>query len=76
MPTYKFFDKTRKKEFTVDMSISERDKYLKENPHIEQLVFGAPMIGYRIGSHKIDSGFRDVLKEVKKKHRGSTIDTH
>lgn len=76
MPTYRFLDKNTKKEFQKDMSISERTKYLEENPHIEQLVFGAPMVAYRVGTHKIDSGFRDVLKEVKKKHRGSSIDTH
>ena len=53
----------------VFMSISERDKFLQENPHMEQLVNGAPAIGYSTLTKKPDSGFRDVLKEVKKKHR-------
>lgn len=76
MPTYLFYNKNTKKEKLVDMSISERTKYLEENPHIEQRVYGAPMIGYSTNTMKIDSGFKDVLKEVKKKHRHSTIDTH
>lgn len=76
MPNYKFYDTTRKKEYFLDMKISELDNYLKDNPHVEQRVNGAPSLGYRTNNPKIDSGFRDVLKEVKKKHRGSTIDTH
>lgn len=76
MPNYKFYDKVRKKEFLLTMSISDRTQFLESNPHIEQLVHGAPAIGYRTTTKKIDSGFRDVLKEVKKKHRRSTVDTH
>lgn len=57
------------------MSISERDKFLQDNSHMEQLVNGAPTIGRSTITKKPDSGFRDVLKEVKKKHRGSNINT-
>ena len=57
------------------MSISERDKYLSENPKIEQLVNGAPSIGYSYNGKKPDSGFRDVLKEIKSKHKRSAINT-
>jgi hypothetical protein len=76
MPEYKFHDKVGKKKFLMTMSISERTQFLESNPHIEQLVHGAPMIGYNTNTRKIDSGFKDVLKEVKRKHRRSTIDTH
>lgn len=75
MPSYLFYDTKKKKEFKEFMSISEMTEFLKQNPHIEQRVNGAPMIGYRTLTRKPDSGFRDVLKEVKKKHRGSTINT-
>jgi hypothetical protein len=60
------------------MSISEREKFLSENPHITQLVYGAPLISSGVNM-KPDQGFRDLLKDMKKKHsRGisqSTINT-
>lgn len=73
MPTYQF--KRGKKTWKEFMSISELDQFLKDNPDVEQLVNGAPMIGHTTLTKKPDSGFRDVLKEVKKKHRGSTVNT-
>jgi hypothetical protein len=73
MPEYLFKDTKTKKTFTANMTISERTKYLEENPHIEQLVHGAPMIGYSTVTRKIDDGFADVLRERKRQHRRSTI---
>jgi len=75
MPTYLFKNKTTGEETEMFISISERDKLLRENPHIEQLVNCAPMIGYSTVTRKPDSGFRDLLKTIKKKHRRSSINT-
>lgn len=52
------------------MTISERTKYLEENPNIEQLVHGAPMIVYgNMGSEiKTDGGFKEVLTKIAEKH--------
>ena len=73
MPTYKFLNKKTNEEWLEFMSISERTKFLEENPHIEQLIYGAPLCAdpMRImgtSVSKPDNGFRDVLKEVRKKH--------
>lgn len=38
MPTYTFRNKNTNEEFTEMMSISSREKYLQENPHLEQVV--------------------------------------
>jgi hypothetical protein len=77
MPTYKFLDTNTGKEFDVFMSISERDVYLKNNPNLQQLVNGFPSMAdpTRVGLRKPDDGFKDVLKEIKGKHRKSTINT-
>jgi hypothetical protein len=84
MPEYLFRDNNTKKEWLEWMGISAADKYLEENPHIERLVNGCPGIhsGRGLGGGlKIDNGFNDVLKEIKKKHNGgyrlgrSTINT-
>lgn len=77
MPEYKFHNKETNEEWTEWMSISERTKFLADNPHIEQLVYGAPAVTYRAGQRtKPDDGFRDVLREVKKKHgRRANVNT-
>jgi hypothetical protein len=62
------------------MGISEADKFLEANPHIERLVNGAPGLITRMGDfgykRKPDDAFRDKLKAVKKANPGSTIDTY
>jgi len=76
MPTYRFLNKNTNEEFEEFMSISELDEYLVENLHITQLVNGAPAISSGRGMGKPDQGFRDLLKDMKKKHsRGITRST-
>ncbi len=76
MPSYTFKDRKSNKEQTHTMSISELDKFEKKNPHLEQVIkaasIGDPM---RLGVRKIDGGFRDVLKTIKKNNHGSLINT-
>ena len=58
------------------MTISALDDYLKDNPNVTQLVNGAPMISSGRGMGKPDNGFRDLLKDIKKKNsRGITRST-
>jgi hypothetical protein len=79
MPTYKFLNNETGEEFEEFMTISALDDYLKENSNLTQLVNGAPMIASGRGIGKPDQGFRDLLKDMKKKHsKGisrSTINT-
>ena len=79
MPTYKFLNNETGEEHEDFMSISALDEYLKNNPNIVQLVNGAPMIASGRGMGKPDQGFRDLMKDMKKKHSGgltkSTINT-
>ena len=76
MPTYKFLNTNTGEEFEDFMSISALDQYLQDNPNITQLVNGAPMISSGRGMGKPDSGFRDLLKDMKKKHsKGITRST-
>jgi hypothetical protein len=79
MPTYRFLNNDTSEEYEDFMSISALEVYLKENPHLTQLVNGAPLIGSGRGMGKPDQGFRDLLKTIKKKHsKGisrSTINT-
>ena len=78
MPTYKFHNNDTGEEYEEFMSISALDIYLNEN-NVTQLVNGAPLIHSGRGMGKPDNGFRDLLKDMKKKHSkgttGSTINT-
>lgn len=76
MPTYRFVNNDTGEEFTEFMSISELEVYLLNNSNLTQLVFGAPTIHSGRGMQKPDIGFREILKEVKKKsNKGITRST-
>jgi len=64
-------------EFEIVLSMAERESYLSENTHIIQQFKKFPGIcdPVRIGVHKTDSNFRDVLHKAKSAHAGSTIET-
>jgi hypothetical protein len=80
MPTYKFLNNDTGEEFEDFMTISALDELLKNKSHLTQLVNGAPMIHSGRGMKKPDDGFRDLLKDMKKKNsmgiKRSTINTH
>ena len=78
MPSYTFKDLNTEEELTMIMSMSEREEYVKSNPHMQQVIHSAPALGdpIRLGLKKPDNGFRDRLKEIKKAHsRGLTKST-
>lgn len=76
MPTYKFLNNDTGEEFEDFMTISALDEYLKSNPNITQLVNGAPLIHSGRGMGKPESGFRDLLKDIKRRNsRGITRST-
>jgi hypothetical protein len=75
MPTYKFRDKNTGEEFEKFMSISSREDYLQQNPHLEQAIAGVPMIGdpVNMGVTKRDSGFKHVLQQIHERTPGSDL---
>jgi len=76
VPTYRFRNEETEEEFELFISVSELGEYLKENSNITQLVHGAPMISSGRGMGKPDDGFKDILKEIKKKNsKGITRST-
>lgn len=75
MPTYSFKNTQTGEVFEEFMSISSLDVYLKDNPHLQQVISKAPALVDSWHFTKVPSGFNDVLKKVKKQNRGSTITT-
>lgn len=77
MPFYTFMNTETDEKIEITMKISERDEYVKNNPHMKQLITGAPSLGdsVRLGLRKHDDGFNDVLKNIKSHHYKSNINT-
>jgi hypothetical protein len=73
MPTYNFKDNETDEIIELFLSMGEREEYLKNNPHMSQILLKPPSVdaggGLTVG--KPDSGFRDVLKNIKSHHPGS-----
>jgi hypothetical protein len=63
--------------YEVIMSNAEREQFLKDNPNIKQVFtrFPATLDSVRLGRQHHSDGFNDVLKEIKKKHYKSDINT-
>lgn len=75
MIKYQFRNKTTKTiTGSLDMTISEMESYLVKHKNIE-VVIGTPGFHSGLGMKKPDSGFRDVLKRIKRQNRRSNINT-
>ena len=67
MPTYTFFNEETGIEYDDSMSIAEKEEFLEKNKHIKQVLQPiATVSGIGGKTHRIDDGWRDVLKSVKK----------
>ena len=74
MPTYRFYNKKTKEEYTDLMSISEMEKFIKKK-HIELLPPTQMNIVSSVGnidSHT-DSGWKEVLSKVSEAHPASHL---
>lgn len=77
MPTYEFENTKTGEVIEQFMSIAAREEYLAANPHLKSIITRAPSMGdpIRLGLKKPDAGFRDVLKNIKSKHKRSNVNT-
>ncbi len=77
MPNYTFLNNDTGEEITLEMRIAELDIFKKENPHMQQLLRSMALADpLRVGiGAKPSDGFRDVLREIKKKVPHNTIQT-
>lgn len=75
MPTYTFRNKTTGNQWDEFMGISAREEFLKQNPDVETVITQAPAFGdsVRLGIHKSDNGFKEVLQKIHDKTPGSQL---
>ena len=75
MPTYTFKDNITGFNFDEFMGMSEREKYLKDTPHISQV----PVMFSYVGDHimgvgpKVDSSFNERMQQIANSHPGSPL---
>ena len=74
MPTYSFRNSKTGKVFDDMMPMSERDKYLKDNPHLEAVPTMPAIVSGVAGGRRTDDNFKDVLRNMKDKHPKGNID--
>ena len=81
MPIYTFYNNKTKETSDIEMSMAEHDTF-SLNPEYPQVPVALNLhSGGGINGRKIDDGFNDILKNIKKKHSGgykvgrSTINT-
>ena len=81
MPYYDYHCTTCEHEFELCMKISERNGPTEEpcpkcSESEVKLKLATPIVGdpWRFAGKKPEEGFRDRLREMKKHHRGNSID--
>ena len=76
MPTYRFYNKRTKKEYTDLMSISEMEEFIQKK-HIKLLPPTQLNIVSSTGSldSKTDNGWKEVLSKVSEAHPASNLAT-
>ena len=74
MPTYRFYNKRTKEEYTDLMSISEMEEFIKKK-HIKILPPTQLNIVSSVGhiDSKTDSGWKDVLSKITDAHPSSEL---
>ena len=75
MPTYTFYESKTKKQWDDMMPNSEREEYLKDNPHISQIPGGFAFVGDHIMGMgpKQDGGMTENLQRIAEAHPGSAL---
>ena len=75
MPTYTFYDNKTKKQWDDMMPNSEREKFLEDNPHINQVPGGFATVGDHLMGvgPKQDGGMTENLQRIAESHPGTPM---
>ncbi len=75
MPTYTFYDEAAGIEWDEFLSLAQREKFLKENPQIRQVIQPVALAGDHLMGvgPKTDSGFNENMQRIAAAHPGSPL---
>jgi len=75
MPTYTFYDEKSGIEWDDFLSMADREKFLKENQHITQVIVPVAIVGDHVMGvgPKTDEGFKENMQRISAAHPGSPL---
>jgi hypothetical protein len=73
MPTYDFLNTETGEVEERFMSLSQREQFLKDNPHIQQMIGATATVSGVSITGKIPDGFKEVLAKVSENHKQSSV---
>ena len=73
MPTYTFQNTETEEIVDEFLSVSERDLFVKQNPHMKQIIGPVTIIGGHGDRVRTDDGFKSVLSKVAEAHPSSKL---
>ena len=75
MPTYTFYDAQLRREWDEFMTISARGQFLKDNPHIQQVIQPVAVVGDHVMGvgPKTDGGFNERMSQIASAHPNSPL---
>jgi len=72
VPTYNFINTETEEEYSLFLTMSECDQYLKDNPHIQQILAMPALVSGR-SMQKPDKGFREILTDIQRRNPRTKI---
>ena len=73
MPSYSFKNTKTGEEFDEFFTIANREKFLEQNPHIQQLPSMVSIVGGHGDRIKNDGGWKDNMSRIAEAHPGSPL---
>ena len=75
MPTYTFYDESSGIEWVEFLSLAQREKFLKENPQIRQVIQPVALAGDHLMGvgPKTDGGFNENMQRIAAAHPDSPL---
>ena len=73
MPSYSFKNTETGEEWEELLTISEREKFLEQNPHVQQLPSMVSIVGGHGDRIKKDSRWKENMSRIAEAHPGSPL---
>jgi hypothetical protein len=73
MPTYDFLNTETGEVEERFMSLSQREQFLKDNPHMQQMIGATATVSGVSITGKVPDGFKEVLAKVSENHKQSSV---
>jgi hypothetical protein len=73
MPLYDFLNTQTGEVEELMLSLSQREQFLKDNPHMQQVLGATATVSGVSITGKVPDGFKEVLAKVSENHKQSSV---